>query len=485
MYRYARVEFHRRLLVFWLILDVGASDCDETWLVGFGTSRGIHRALTCNFWSRLAGSKSCSSQLLRLLDLASWSLIELDRDTLHTRLGSAHECHSGVRLMLLRWCRSCQLDLLSTDQLEWIEPDSRNGAGTGVFTVPGTEPQVPAAAPFADLDRGKGCLIYRYSYRFVYRKNFFVYGGSVGVPGKRVRARIEVAVLNFLKALSSTTPAISNLPMISRRSDNCGLRSGRSLMRANDAKAFVRVWKVMQMCFLILGEGKLVNRTLQDVISLLHCTRQSLGVMASSRGAIIGRLVLQEPGEEGIDCSTLGPAGHAITGDLNLLSKVVFNSDARYIIIVEKRLAEDHLFNQIPCILITAKGYPDMATRNPAGLAILFTYKYGSITMGLESYRYEYVLSVHLSFSLHVKWLGIRGDDLHLIPEESLLELKPRDLQIAKSLLSSKMLQDAYKNELRLMVEVGRRAEIEALYCHGFDFLGKYIARKIVQSAYI
>nr|CAD1831712.1 unnamed protein product [Ananas comosus var. bracteatus] len=27
-----------------------------------------------------------------------WSLIELDRDTLHTRLGSAHECHSGVRL---------------------------------------------------------------------------------------------------------------------------------------------------------------------------------------------------------------------------------------------------------------------------------------------------------------------------------------------------------------------------------------------------
>nr|CAD1827205.1 unnamed protein product [Ananas comosus var. bracteatus] len=74
-------------------------------------------------------------------------LIELDRDTLHTRLGSAHECHSGVRLVLSR---------------------------TGVFTVPGTgmltvpiwigsdltfptvEPQVPAAASSADQDRGKG-----------------------------------------------------------------------------------------------------------------------------------------------------------------------------------------------------------------------------------------------------------------------------------------------------------------------------------------
>nr|CAD1836428.1 unnamed protein product [Ananas comosus var. bracteatus] len=58
--------------------------------------------------------------------------------------------------VLSRWCRSCQLDLLSTDQLVWIEPDSRNGAETGVFTVPGTEPQVPAAAPSADQDRGKG-----------------------------------------------------------------------------------------------------------------------------------------------------------------------------------------------------------------------------------------------------------------------------------------------------------------------------------------
>lgn len=39
--------------------------------------------------------------------------------------------------------------------------------------------------------------------------------------------------------------------------------------------------------------------------------------------------------------------------------------------------------------------------------------------------------------------------------------------------------------ELEKMVEMGRRAEIEALYCHGFDFLGKYIIGKIVQADYI
>ncbi|XP_062194844.1 meiotic recombination protein SPO11-2 isoform X1 [Phragmites australis] len=361
------------------------------------------------------------------------------------------------------------------------------------------------------------------------------------LPAAEVRARIEVAVLNFLAALASpSSPAISVLPLISRSSANCSLRSGllsdvssvylsyafckRSLMRQNDAKAFVRVWKVMEMCYKILGEGKMVNqrelfykllsdspkyfscmrhvnRTIQDVVSLLRCTRQSLGVMASSRGALIGRLIVHEPKEEHIDCSILGPSGHAITGDLNLLSKLNLCSDARYIIVVEKdaifqRLAEDRLYNQLPCILVTAKGYPDLATRfflhrlsqtfpnmpifalvdwNPAGLAILCTYKYGSISMGLESYRY----------ACNVKWLGLRGDDLQLIAESALQELKPRDLQIAKSLLSSKFLQENHRAELTLMVERGKRAEIEALYCHGFDFLGKYIARKIVQGDYI
>ncbi|CAL5010245.1 unnamed protein product [Urochloa decumbens] len=361
------------------------------------------------------------------------------------------------------------------------------------------------------------------------------------LPPAEARARIEVAVLNFLAALASpTSPAISVLPLINRTSANCSLRSGllsdvssvylsyafckRSLMRESTATAFVRVWKVMEMCYKILGEGKMVhqrelfykllsdspkyfscqrhvNRAIQDVVSLLRCTRQSLGVMASSRGALIGRLVLHEPDEEQIDCSILGASGHAITGDLNVLSRLNLSSDARYIIVVEKdaifqRLAEDRLYNQLPCILITAKGYPDLATRfilhrlsqtfpntpifalvdwNPAGLAILCTYKYGSISMGLESYRY----------ACNVKWLGLRGDDLQLIPESAFQELKPRDLQIAKSLLSSKFLQECHRAELTLMVETGKRAEIEALYSHGFDFLGKYIARKIVQGDYI
>ncbi|KAJ7944970.1 meiotic recombination protein SPO11-2 [Quillaja saponaria] len=298
----------------------------------------------------------------------------------------------------------------------------------------------------------------------------------------------------------------------------------RSLMRANAAKAFLRVWKMLEMCYQILVQEKRVtqrelyykllcnapdlftsqlevNRTIQDVVALLRCSRYSLGVMASSRGLIAGRVLLQEPNKEVVDCSVCGSSGQPISGDLNMLGKLILKTDARYIIVVEKhaifqRLTEDLIFNQMPSILITAKGYPDLATRyllqrisqafpylpilalvdwNPSGLAILCTFKFGSIGMGLEAYRY----------ACNVKWLGLRGDDLHLLPEQSLVPWKPKDLQIAKTLTSSEILQENYKEELALMIQIGKRADIEALYFHGYDYLGKYIAKKIVQSNYI
>ncbi|EPS61073.1 hypothetical protein M569_13726 [Genlisea aurea] len=357
------------------------------------------------------------------------------------------------------------------------------------------------------------------------------------LPPSEVRARIEVAILKFLKILCSETPSVSDLPLIRRKMSNSRVRRGlltdgsriflshsfyrRSLMKDCSAVSFIRVWKVMEVCYQILVlEKRLtqrelfyklicdspsyfmsqpqVNQTIQDLVGLLRCSRYSLGIIASSRGAVSGRF-LKEPNKEVVDCSVWG---YTISGDLNLIQHLVLKSDARYIIVIEKhavfqRLTEDCFFNRTPCILITAKGYPDMATRlllhrmsrefpglailglvdwNPAGLAVLCTFKFGSITMGLEAYRY----------ACNVKWLGIRKDDVeNLIPEEALIPLKPRDLQVAKSLASSEILPDNYKEELGAMVESGCRAEIEALYWHGYDFLGRYIEKKIVQSDYI
>ncbi|KAF3628683.1 Meiotic recombination protein SPO11-2 [Capsicum annuum] len=330
----------------------------------------------------------------------------------------------------------------------------------------------------------------------------------------QVRARIEVAVLNFLKALSSNSPSISDLSLVMEICYQVLVQEKRVTQRE-------LYYKLLCDSPDYFTSQLQVNRTIQgtDLVALLRCSRYSLGIMASSRGAIAGRLLLQvgvrsaytllcpdptawdytgkEPDKEVVDCSTCGSSGYAISGDLELLGKLTMGTDARYIIMVEKRLAEDRVFNQIPCILITAKGFPDIATRfllhrmckmfpnllvlglvdwNPAGLAILCTFKFGSIGMGLEAYRY----------ACNIKWLGLRKDDINqLIPKECLVPLKPRDLQIAKSLMSSEILQDSYKEEVAAMVQSGRRAEIEALYCHGYDYLVKFLATKIVQANYL
>ncbi|RYR73159.1 hypothetical protein Ahy_A02g007489 isoform C [Arachis hypogaea] len=341
------------------------------------------------------------------------------------------------------------------------------------------------------------------------------------VPSAQVRARIEVSVLNFLKNLNASNPAISDLPLIQRKFCNSRVNhslmtdlscvflshsvSSRSLMRPNAAKAFVRGDGVVlsdiasgKACHAegailqasvrfatsvsfsdrcqqdnprfyhshfalsfrslgVLNANEIIDLHAIDVVALLRCSRYSLGIMASSRGLVAGRLTFQEPGKEVVDCSVCGSSAHTIPGDVNLLENLILDTDARYIIIVEKhaifqRLAEDQIFNQIPSILVTAKGYPDMATRvllhrihrtfpdlpilalvdwNPAGLAILCTFKFGSVTMGLEAYRY----------ACNVKWLGLRGQDLEMLPDESLVPLKPKDLQIAQSLMSSGILQ--------------------------------------------
>ncbi|EXC34350.1 Meiotic recombination protein SPO11-2 [Morus notabilis] len=268
------------------------------------------------------------------------------------------------------------------------------------------------------------------------------------------------------------------------------------------------VWKVMEMSYKILSQEKRVtqrelfyklicdspdyfssqlevNRTIQDVVALLRCSRYSLGIMASSRGLVAGRLLLQEPNQEVVDCSVCGSSGHAISGDLNLLDKLILKTDARYIIVVEKhaifqRLTEDGFFNQVPSILITAKGYPDIATRL---LLHRMSRAFPELPILALVDWYEQLLS--LVTEPVTLWLGLRRDDLQFILEESLVPLKPKDLQIAKSLMSSEILPENYKEELTFMVQSGQRAEIEALYCHGYDFLRKFMANKIVQANYI
>ena len=104
---------------------------------------------------------------------------------------------------------------------------------------------------------------------------------------------------------------------------------------------------------------------LDDLACMLGCTRSSLHVVASEKGVVVGRLTFREDGDF-IDCRRMGVGGKAIPPNVDKVADI--ESDALFILLVEKdaafmRLAEDRFYNTYPCIIVTAKGQPDVATR--------------------------------------------------------------------------------------------------------------------------
>ena len=110
------------------------------------------------------------------------------------------------------------------------------------------------------------------------------------------------------------------------------------------------------------GESDVI---LDDVACMVNCTRSSLNVVASEKGVVVGRVTFRDDGDH-IDCTRMGVGGKAIPPYIDRITHL--HSDASFILLVEKdaafmRLAEDRFYNKYPCIILTAKGQPDVATR--------------------------------------------------------------------------------------------------------------------------
>jgi meiotic recombination protein SPO11 len=130
----------------------------------------------------------------------------------------------------------------------------------------------------------------------------------------------------------------------------------------------------------------------------------------------------------------MGVGGKAIPPYIDRVTNI--RGDAKFVLLVEKdaafmRLAEDRFYNDYPCVIITAKGQPDVATRlflrrlktelqipilglvdsDPYGLKILSVYMSGSKNMSYDSASLT---------TPDIKWLGVRPSDLdkYKIPEQ-------------------------------------------------------------------
>mmetsp|Transcript_1470 Transcript_1470/g.2168 ORF Transcript_1470/g.2168 Transcript_1470/m.2168 type:complete len:413 (-) Transcript_1470:144-1382(-) len=242
---------------------------------------------------------------------------------------------------------------------------------------------------------------------------------------------------------------------------------------------------------------------LDDLACMIGCTRSNLNVVASDKGLVVGRIQFTEDGDE-IDCTKMGVGGKAIPPYIDKIDNI--RSDAEFVLLVEKeaaymRLAEDRFYNKYPCIVITAKGQPDVATRmflnriyselkipvlglvdsDPYGLKILSVYLSGSKNMSYDSASLT---------TPNIQWLGLRPSDLNKynLPDQCRLDMTPTDIKMGKELLRESFIakNPKWAKELEIMINTKQKAEIQALSSFGFQYITEeYLPRKLREGDWI
>lgn len=255
------------------------------------------------------------------------------------------------------------------------------------------------------------------------------------------------------------------------------------------------------------------DKAIWDLAASIRVPRSALGLVASPKGWCCGCLELydKQTGDLMWNGRVLDSQyGMAIT--MNLLQATVESTDARCIIVIEKegvytRLSEDKFFQQYPCILVTGKGFPDIATRqwvqhlqrvlnlpvyglcdgNPYGISVLHTYQYDQKS-GV-AYSASSQARHGRTSTFHVKWLGLRPSQLEklALPPSVFQQLTDLDKKRLDSLMNeTHIFHQQGNSELRIqeledLESGGRKVELEALNWLGMDFLCQWLKNIVEQ----
>ncbi|KAL3776264.1 hypothetical protein ACHAW5_003857 [Stephanodiscus triporus] len=260
-----------------------------------------------------------------------------------------------------------------------------------------------------------------------------------------------------------------------------------------------------------------------DVAKVLGVSRRSLGLSASPKGWFCGCVEIIRrgtlPSGKDISGSIDGTALLSVQGlpitrewterdesgrtedgvEIRIASKL-----AKAILVIEKegvynRLSEERIFDRFPCILVTGKGFPDLATRalvstlhrelklpviglcdcNPYGVSVLAMYHCAGDRMGIDGMR---------RYTVPIRWLGLRPSEVaelkEELPETVFQKLTDLDYKRITSLLNSgnPFLTEEDEEEVRIMGDSGYKVELEALYWLGPDHMGDWVVEMLEEK---
>jgi len=245
----------------------------------------------------------------------------------------------------------------------------------------------------------------------------------------------------------------------------------------------------------LFGNQATVDRYVDDIAFTFSVARSALNVTAVAKGLVVGAMSFCRRDGSTVDAA-MDREGILVPNLKDILS--VDLSNVNWILVVEKEasfrsIAASGFWDRLGAegVLMTGKGYPDIATRallhflstpspqngfasppvygladfDPDGLAILSVYKHGSIALAHESAELRVP---------QLRWLGLRSEHVMIGGEgaqasQGLLTLTVRDRRKARKMLEREVAAEEggrlsdESRELQNMLMLNVKAELQLL----------------------
>ncbi|KAI4504858.1 hypothetical protein M0802_000408 [Mischocyttarus mexicanus] len=238
-----------------------------------------------------------------------------------------------------------------------------------------------------------------------------------------------------------------------------------------------------------------VDLAVNNIAEILNCAPWDLRLIGSSKGLVAGDLTLYFKDNQIIDCRV--PGGVLIPQLISNIKSI--RVKGKFVLVVEKdtifqKLLEENVTKLLNCILITGKGYPDIATRmlikllsekvnlpiyivvdaDPFGVDIMCVYRFGSSKLSKKT---------DSLICPAIRWLGIHPSELGVLGVKT-SPLSKRDLSKLTSIKSRSYMTETLLRQMRIMRN--GKAEIEAVssFCRNF-LTATYLPWKIKGNDYI
>ncbi|ORX36919.1 Spo11/DNA topoisomerase VI subunit A [Kockovaella imperatae] len=234
----------------------------------------------------------------------------------------------------------------------------------------------------------------------------------------------------------------------------------------------------------LFGNQAVVDNIVDDIVATAGLKRRHFNVCAASKGLIVTNCleIMLKSGDR-LPCSGTTAA---LIVPVERVERIEATSPPKWVLIVEK----DAIFQPLcamklldllgPGVIVTGKGYPDLATlqllaliadhypatkfyglfdADPHGLDILSIYTHGS-----QASRYSHDHS-DLPLGDRLRWIGVKSSELISmgLKHDDLIPLTEKDVQKANAMLRHPLLRDDCKRELVHMLHLDRKAEIQII----------------------